>query len=333
MRLEVKKGYDSSAPMQVGGQAVIEGVMMRAPGMVATAMRRADGSITIRQEQHHSLSERYPFLKLPVLRGAVGLIEMMIVGIRTLNLSAEVAMRDADATEGGPEAEPTGESKKLWLTAAIAFVGALGLFFVVPLLIASSLPGLGQRPVAFNLVAGLIRIAILLGYLGAISLMRDVRRLFEYHGAEHKAVFAFERDLPLTLDSVRGQSRFHPRCGTSFLLIVVVSAIILFALLDSLMIAFFGQITVTIRLLTHIPLVPLVGGISYEFIKLSAKHSDTMLGRVLVAPGLWLQRITTKEPDDSQMEVALEALKSALELEPPAREPVHPVAALPVSVN
>jgi len=336
----VSKKFDSSSPMQVGGQAVIEGVMMRAPGMVATAVRRADGSITVRQEPHRSLTERYHWLKLPILRGAVGLIEMMVIGIRTLNASAELAMEDAVPQDGGRKVAEAGgsrtrrnDNRALWLTVGLAFAGAMGLFFVIPLLVASSIPGIGQQPAAFNLIAGLVRVTVLMAYLGAISLLRDVQRLFQYHGAEHKAVFAFERGLPLTLESAGSQSRFHPRCGTSFLLIVMVSAIILFALLDTAIIAMTGPITFVTRILTHLPLVPLVGGISYEFIRISARHADTPVGKALVAPGLWLQRITTKEPDERQLEVALTALRSALGDRPPASLPVHPLASLAVSVN
>ncbi len=330
----VGKKFDSAAPMQVGGQAVIEGVMMRAPGMVATAVRRADGSITVRQEPHVSWSDHFRWLKLPIVRGGIGLVEMMVIGIRTLNASAEIAMQDAEPAAGAGEKKPgTTGNRALWVTVGLAFAGAMGLFFVIPLLLASSIPGVTQLPATFNLIAGLIRVLVLMLYLGLISLLRDVQRLFRYHGAEHKAVFTFERGLPLTVESARSQSRFHPRCGTSFLLIVMVSAIILFALLDTAIIALTGPITVATRLLTHLPLVPLVGGISYEFIKLSARHSDSTLGKALVAPGLWLQRITTKEPDEGQLEVALAALRSALGEEQETGTPVHPLSALAVSVN
>jgi uncharacterized protein YqhQ len=337
----MKSGFDISKPMQVGGQAVIEGVMMRAPGMVATAVRRADGSIAVHKQPHVSLTERYRTLKLPVVRGGVALVEMLVLGIRTLNFSAAMALADANANNGDKEGTDGSGSRRsgkdeglaLWLTVSLAFIAAVGLFFVVPLLLTSGMPGMEQKPLVFNLVAGGFRIAFLLAYLGAISFMRDVRRLFQYHGAEHKAVFAFELGLPLNLDSAQLQSRFHPRCGTSFLLIVLVSSIVLFAILDTLLIAAFGPITLMTRLATHLPLVPLVGGISYEFIKLSAKHSASRFGAMLVAPGLWLQRITTKEPDHAQLEVALAALCCALGGDNPQPALPEPFSLVEISTN
>lgn len=327
--------------MQVGGQAVIEGVMMRAPGMVATAVRRADGSISVQKQPYTSLTERYRALKMPIIRGGVALVEMLILGIRTLNFSAELALQDVSDNGGGNGAsrEHGGrparrkEEITLWLTVSVAFVAAMGLFFVVPLFVTTSLPGMEQRPLAFNLVAGAIRVAILLAYLGAISFLKDVRRLFQYHGAEHKAVFAFERGLPLEPGTVQLQSRFHPRCGTSFLLIVMVSAVMLFAVLDAVVIALFGPITIVTRLATHLPLLPLVGGISYECIRLSAKHSTSAIGKMLVAPGLWLQRITTKEPDHAQLEVALAALCCALGEDNPQRKLPEPLSLIEISTN
>ncbi len=329
---------DMTAPMQVGGQAVIEGVMMRAPGMVATAVRRSDGSVTVKRQPHRSLAERYRALKLPVLRGAVALVEMLILGIQTLNFSAEVALRDAErGSNGSTESHPSRfrENFVLGLTVVVAFVAAIALFFVVPLLVTSALPDIGQRPLAFNLIAGMIRVALFLLYLAGIAMMKDVKRLFQYHGAEHKAVFAFERGLALEPSAVRTQSRFHPRCGTSFLLVVMLSAILLFALLDTLMIGWFGSITLALRLATHLPLVPLVGGISYEFIKLSAKYSGTAVGEWIVGPGLWLQRITTQEPDDAQLEVAIAALRAAVDAHDETNEmrPSAPPAAVEVNAH
>ncbi len=308
--------YDPSKPMQIGGQAVLEGVMMRAPGMVATAVRRADGAIVIRKEPHRSLLDRFPVLKIPVLRGAVGLVEMLVIGIRTLNFSAEVSMQTLHGDRGGngmnrPE---TGFKEKLALgaTLLVALVAGGALFFATPLVVATFLFSVEQDPLGFNLVAGAIRIVIFLAYLLAISRMKDIRRLFEYHGAEHKAVFAFEKGLDLTVEESTKQSRFHPRCGTSFLLVVMLVAIALFAMLDALLISFLGEITLPTRLFAHLPLIPVVGGVSYEFIKLSAKKSETSVGRMIAAPGLWLQRITTSEPDGDQVHIALTALRAAL---------------------
>jgi uncharacterized protein YqhQ len=305
--------YDPSKPMQIGGQAVLEGVMMRAPGMVATAVRRSDGTVVIRKEPHRPLADRFPILKLPVLRGAIGLVEMLVIGIRTLNFSAEVAMQTPGGGNGTSLKE-TGLKEKLALgvTLLVALVAGAALFFATPLVVATLLFSVEQDPLGFNLVAGAIRIAIFLAYLLAISRMKDIGRLFQYHGAEHKAVFAFEKGLELTVEESKRQSRFHPRCGTSFLLVVMLVAIALFAMLDALLISLFGEITLLTRLIAHLPLIPVVGGVSYEFIKLSAKKSETSLGRMIVAPGLWLQRITTNEPDGDQLQIALTALRAAL---------------------
>ena len=306
--------------MQIGGQAVIEGVMMRAPGRVATAVRRLDGNILVKRQPHTPLTERHRFLRWPVLRGAVGLVDMLSLGISALNFSADIAAQDAHTAGskndgGGNSPAPRRRSQTramLALTLIVALALGVGLFFVVPLLAATYLFDVEQTALAFNLTAGVVRISILLAYLGLISLMPDIRRLFCYHGAEHKSIFAFELNRPLTVDSARGRSRFHPRCGTSFLLIVMVAAILAFSVLDALLLEVCGELTIWQRLVTHLPLIPLIGGVSYEAIKFSARHSGTRWGRMLVAPGLWLQTITTKEPDDAQLEVALVALRSAL---------------------
>jgi uncharacterized protein YqhQ len=305
--------FDPTEPMQVGGQAVIEGVMMRAKGMIATAVRRPDGKIIVKSEEFHSLVERYPRLKIPVLRGAIGLVEMTYIGIKTLNYSAEVAL---DESAG----ESTGSTKgattlTLVATLGIAFILGIGIFFFFPLFAATQFFTIEQHPLQFNLIAGGIRIAILLVYLYAISLMRDIYRLFQYHGAEHKAVFTFEQNAPLTISSAMQFTRFHPRCGTSFVLLVMFVSIFLFSLLDVGLLLFVDALTLPLRLATHIPCIPIVGGISYEVLKFSAKHSTSPLGRILIAPGLWLQKITTKEPDESQMEVSLAAIKAALRME------------------
>lgn len=315
-------GYDPNQPMQIGGQAVIEGVMMRAPGSVATAVRRSGGEIVVKKDHYASLNEKYGLRKIPIVRGAVGLIDMMYLGIRTLNWSAEIAMVDAEEAEGKTQGKsrknrkPGGQSN-LALIGTLVFALALGIgiFFVTPLFLASILFDVEQTAVTFNLVAGAIRIAILLGYLSLISLMRDIKRLFQYHGAEHKAVFTFELNDELSPSVAQTHTRFHPRCGTSFLLIVMFVAIVSFAILDSFLIQWFGEMTFLLRLVTHLPFIPVVGGIAYEFIKFSAKHSATWWGSVIVAPGLWLQKITTKEPDESQLEVALVALRCALGIE------------------
>ena len=248
---------------------------------------------------------------------------MMFVGIDTLNFSAEVAMHDIEEKEranGNGKAKKekkTASNLKIGVTVVFSLLVGVGIFFFTPLVVTTSFFNIEQSAFLFNMVAGTIRIAILLAYLSAISLMKDVQRLFRYHGAEHKAVFTFESRADLTAESAARFTRFHPRCGTSFILIVMVTSILLFAVIDSLLILWLGQISLPVRLLTHIPFIPLVGGAAYEFIRWSAKRSTTAVGKILVAPGLWLQRITTKEPDAGQLEVAVVALKCALRIEEP----------------
>ena len=320
----INPDFNPNEPMQVGGQAVIEGVMMRAKGMIATAVRRPDGKIVVKKEEFHSLAERYPIFRLPVVRGAVGLIEMMYIGIKTFNYSAEIALDDSSGDDPAPKKSQSTFSLSVTLIVAVAL--GIGIFFFIPLFIATLLFRVEQQPLLFNLVAGAIRIAILIAYLFSISLMKDVYRLFQYHGAEHKAVFTFEQNAPLDISSAMQFTRFHPRCGTSFVLLVMLVSILLFSLLDTAVLLTMGSLTLPIRLATHIPFIPIVGGISYEVLKFSAKHSLSPLGRMLAAPGLWLQTITTKEPDEAQMEVSLCAIKAALRLDEPVAVYAHAVA-------
>ncbi len=337
----MKSKFDATKPMAVGGQAVLEGVMMRAPGMVATAVRRVNGEIIVKKEASIPLGERYPVFRWPILRGAVGLVEMMVIGIRTLNFSAEVAMHDESekGTSGGDQpyvvksANSPKDNFRLALTVIFSLTVGVAVFFVTPLAVTTFLFDVEQQPMWFNLIAGGIRIGLLLAYLAAISMIKDIKRLFQYHGAEHKAVFAFEKGEGLTVDAAARQSRFHPRCGTSFLLIVMCTAIVLFSLLDAFLIKWLGELTVVIRIGSHLPLIPLVGGISYEFIRWSAKRSNTLVGKLLVAPGLWLQKITTKEPDDSQLEIAIVALRCALGEEYRPLSPLRLAPLAEASVN
>ena len=324
--------YDPAKPMQVGGQAVLEGVMMRAPGSVATAVRRSNGDIVVKHERYQSVVEKCKFLKLPVLRCAVGLIDMMYLGIKTLNYSAEIAMldiEDEESRKNGKQRKKGQSSLALIGTLVLALALGIGIFFVTPIVVTTKVFQFEQDALAFNLTAGLIRIVILLGYLSAIVLSKEIQRLFQFHGAEHKTVFAFELYDKLDPQTVLGYSRFHPRCGTSFLLIVMFVAILAFSLLDALLISILGSLTLVTRLLTHLPFIPIVGGLSYEVIKFSARHTTTWWGRILIAPGLWLQRITTREPDLSQTEVAIVALKCALGLDNPATYALKEVSEVP----
>ncbi|MGD0337207.1 MAG: DUF1385 domain-containing protein [Bacteroidota bacterium] len=298
----------------VGGQAVIEGVMMRARGTIATAIRRRNGEIFVKKETFRSITERYSFLKLPVLRGGIGLIEMLIIGIRTLNLSADIMIQDLEMGENG-YSEGKKSSFSLVITMILALTLGIAVFFVGPLYITTHFFDIESHVVSFNLVTGAIRIAFLIGYMALIGTSKELQRVFQYHGAEHKSVFTYEAKADLTPTMAMGYTRFHPRCGTSFLLIVMVTAIAFFSILDGFLVTMFGFISLPVRLLTHLPLIPILAGVSYELIKFSAKHGKTTIGRIVIAPGLWLQRITTREPDEMQVEVALVALKAAIGIE------------------
>lgn len=293
-----------SKKIDVGGQAVIEGVMMRSPKRIATAVRRPDGEIEIQNHEFQPVTKRYKILGIPILRGAVSLIEMLSVGISTLNWSADIAFPE--------EAEKSNKAGE-WLTMILAFAIAIGLFAYLPLLL-SQLAGFKDNPVTFNFFAGAMRVVLFLLYLIAISFMKDVKRLFEYHGAEHKSIYAFESGEELTLENVKRHTTLHPRCGTSFLLIVALASIVFFALTDWAFYLRFGFLPGSIgRFAYHLALWPLMAGLSYEILKISAKLSQRFtLFKIFVMPGLWLQKITTKEPDDGQIEIAICALKESL---------------------
>jgi len=305
--------------MPVGGQAVIEGVMMRSPKRVATAVRRANGNIEVKVQEFESLIARKKYLDIPVLRGAVTLIEVMILGIKTLQWSADKAIEDEEQKEIEAGKKVKKKKKKEGMSTAgavlsigLALIIGIAVFFALPLYITTNVFDIEKQAFAFNFAAGTIRIVLFLAYIWAISFMKDVKRLFQYHGAEHKAVFAFEDKVRLSAENVQKYSTFHPRCGTSFLVIVMLVSLIFFAFVDTLVMYFYGEISLFIRLVTHLPLIPLVGGLSYEALKASAKNIDHPLVRLLIMPGLGLQRITTSPPDDRQVEVAIAALEAAL---------------------
>ena len=307
-----KKSHPPADQVLLGGQAVIEGVMMRGPDAIAMAVRRKDGSITIHKEQFQPLAKRTRFWRVPVVRGIAGFFEMMLLGVRMLNLSASLAMKDLDGevpTTSGSSGERVGSTIAL----VVSLIFAVGLFFVIPLLLTTTLFDVSQDPLLFNLFAGLIRLTIFLGYLAAIGRIPDVERLFMYHGAEHMTVFGYERLHQITVGAAAVQSRFHPRCGTSFLLVVVVASIVLFAFADTVVLSLAGVITLPLRLLWHLLLLPVVAGAAYEVIRFSAKHAASRLGRAIMYPGLLLQRLTTRTPANDQLEVAVAALRAALE--------------------
>jgi uncharacterized protein YqhQ len=397
--LRVKTLSTNERDLIVGGQAVIEGVMMRTPNAYAVAVRKADGTIVNIAARLPKWSDKYPLLKLPVLRGSAVLVQSMGLGIKALNYSANEAFGDAQAEETeevrvaltpaviegeGDFAGLTGavpglfpvptqrrakdEMKKGGTAAAagsivFAMIFNVLLFVAAPLLLTNALfIGAGWAPapavaaqtnqtsitsgtpdaitadqpntapanspawytrawstvrtylhpvrpsVAFNLVDGLIRMSFFLIMIFSFSLLKDIRRVFEYHGAEHKTVFTWEAGLPLTVANARPQPRQHPRCGTSFLMVVMLVSIALFSVIkfDSLVYNF----------LVRLALVPLVAGLSYEIIRLSARKESGLFFKLITRPGVWLQNITTQEPDDLQLEVAIEALKESLKLEP-----------------
>jgi uncharacterized protein YqhQ len=387
----------------VGGQAVIEGVMMRTPNAYAIAVRKADGTIVNTAARLPKWSDKYPLLKWPVLRGGAVLVQSMGLGIKALNYSANEAFAEAAAAEevqiALSPAVIEGEGDFAGLTGAVpglfpvptkkrsrdelkkgntaaatgsiifALIFNILLFVAAPLLLTNALfiaAGWATTPaavtstsatsgaagtttaaessntvapaptantpwyesawstvrtylhpvrpsVAFNLIDGLIRMTFFLIMIFSFSLLKDIRRVFEYHGAEHKTVFTWEAGLPLTVENARPQPRQHPRCGTSFLMVVMLVAIVLFSLIkfDSLLLNF----------LVRIVLMPVVAGLSYEIIRLSAKKESSWFFKLMTRPGVWLQNITTQEPDDQQLEVAIEALKESLKLEPQTAQP------------
>ena len=295
----------------IGGQAVIEGVMMRGPGYLATAVRRPDGGIELKKEPFFSINERYPLLKLPFVRGTVALLESLVYGLQALSFSAQAA---------GEEEEQL-STKELVLTMLVSFVLAIGLFVVLPTFAAKYIHEAVTDPVWLNLLEGALRLILFFGYVAAISSMKDIQRVFQYHGAEHKTIYAYEAGEELTVENVRKHSTLHPRCGTNFLLIVMVVSILLFA--------FLGWPDLWLRITSRIVLLPVVAGIAYEIIRYAGRHvGEQALVSAIVLPGMWLQKLTTRQPDDSQIEVAIAALQAVLpEEEPSVKEKENEPAA------
>jgi uncharacterized protein YqhQ len=294
----------------VGGQAIIEGVMMRARDRVAWAVRRPDARIAVEQLPYLSLQKRYKPFSWVLVRGFISLIESLYLGYKALNRSAELAYE----TDGGKKPSKAADT----LAAAGTFIFALGVsiavFMYLPMW-ALSRGGLEKSSLTFNVLAGALRICLFLLYLALISLWKEMRRIFEYHGAEHKTVFAFEENLPLTIESVRPFSTLHPRCGTSFLILVGMVCILLFSVIDAVVIRFIGPYPNALyRMAVHLMLVPLVSGVSYEALKLSDRYKRIPPVGLLIKPGLWFQKITTREPDNAQIETAIAALKAAVAL-------------------
>ncbi|MBQ2931868.1 MAG: DUF1385 domain-containing protein [Clostridia bacterium] len=297
----------------IGGQAVIEGVMMKGPDKIATAVRKLDGEIVV-DEKLCGKARKRKILKLPVIRGCINFFDSMILGVKALMYSAKFFdIEEEDA----PKAEPgkfekwlekkLGSEKALnaviYFSVVLSLFMSVGLFIVLPTVVVGFLKGLIDNHILLTLAEGIVRICIFLAYLVLVAQMKDIKRVFMYHGAEHKSIHCYEKGLELTIENVRAQSRLHPRCGTSFLLIVMVVSVIVFS--------FISWNNPFVRLGLRLLLLPVVAGLSYEVIKFAGRH-DNCLTAAISAPGKWLQYITTNEPDDSQIEVAITALTAVI---------------------
>jgi uncharacterized protein YqhQ len=292
---------DKNVDMIIGGQAVIEGVMMRSHSGYTVAVRQPNGEIAIKKDKIVSVTEKYPFLKIPVLRGSVVLIQSLILGMRALNFSASVSSE-------GEDGEPELSNWAIASSMIIALGLGIGLFILAPLGVTNLIrhylaPGMDNF--TYNLVDGLVRGVFFFTYILSISMMEDIRRVFQYHGAEHKTVYTFEAHEALTVENANVKSTLHPRCGTSFLLFVMAISIVVFSLIPS-------TAPFLVKFGARIVFIPLIAGLAYEVIRFSARHLDNPICKLLVKPGMMLQRITTRPPDDKQVEIAIVALKEAL---------------------
>lgn len=282
--------------LAVGGQAVIEGVMMRDVHRTATAVRLPNGEIDVETRTVSSIRDRYPVLNLPLIRGSVIMVESLIIGMRALSFSAQAA---------GEEDEQM-TKKEIAMTILFALVLASILFIVIPTGAAHLAAAYTDDPIVFNLIEGGIRLMVFLLYIWGISFMGGIRRVFQYHGAEHKTIHCYEAGEALTVENVQKFPRLHPRCGTNFLLIVMVVAIVFHV--------FFGWPDLWLRILSRLAILPVVAGVSYEIIRFAGR-SENHLVHILITPGLWLQYLTTRPPADEMVEVAIESLKAVLPAE------------------
>jgi uncharacterized protein YqhQ len=323
--------FSADEKNNVGGQALIEGVMMRGKEKVAWAVRKPSGETVTESFPFVSLSKRVKILGIPVIRGVINLFESLNWGYKALSRSADISIEEDEDEEETPSSDvmmpfednkqsPSGGKETsikdkivLSLTMIIALAVSVGLFMLAPMWAAQNTPVVKDSPMLFNLMAGAVRIALFLIYISLVSLWSEMRRVFEYHGAEHKTIFAHEDGKALTIENVEPYKTVHPRCGTSFLILVAICSILLFSVIDTLYIQYFGQfVNVFHRFAVHLILIPLVAGMSYEALKLSDKFQRLPVVGWLIAPGLWLQKITTRKPDSSQIEVAIKALEAAL---------------------
>jgi len=283
-----------NADCNYGGQAVIEGVMMRSPLKYAIAVRKPDEEIILKIGKLKTLSNKLKFLKWPIFRGIINLVESLILGLKALTYSAEQATGEEEKIN----------SVEMFFTILIAFGLFIVFFIALPTAIARYLDRYLSNVIIYNLFEGLLRVGIFITYLFFISKLKDIKRVFEYHGAEHKVIYTYEAGEELNIDNVKKYSTLHPRCGTSFIFIVLVISILVFSLL--------GKQTLLLRITYRIAIIPLIAGLSYEILKLSAKNMNKAFVKWAVMPGLWFQKLTTNEPDDAQIEVAIKALKGVL---------------------
>ena len=301
----------------IGGQAVIEGIMMKNKSDYATAVRKPDGEIEIQKEQYVSMTEKVKFCSLPFVRGVFNFVDSMILGMRTLSFSAGFYEDDEDSEPGPFEMwldKVFGEKVEKALMAVVmvfSVVMAIGIFMVLPLLIAGGFRQFVASPTVMAILEGCIRIGIFVTYILLISRMEDIRRTFMYHGAEHKCINCIEHGMTLTVDHVRQSSKQHKRCGTSFLIIVMVISILFFMVIR--------VETVWLRIVSRILLIPVIAGVSYEFLRIAGR-SDSALVNLLSKPGMWMQNLTTKEPDDSMIEVAIAAVNAVFDWKAYLRE-------------
>ncbi len=319
--------------MKVGGQAVMEGVMMRSPNSFAVAVRRSSGEIVVREAQWKPLLAGWRILRWPFLRGTLVLLESLINGISALNFSARIAMADLEkeeaASEQAEDLDVLEEANKevsdwlIWGTVIFSLGLGIALFIALPHLVvwgASQLLGyeLTVEHVTFHAIVGVVKLGVFLGYISLISLMEDVKRVFQFHGAEHQSIYTFEAGEPLTVEAAREHSPLHPRCGTTFLIMVILLSIMVFALVFPFLIWLLGEPTgiawldQVIYILTKLPLLFPIAGLAYEFQRLTSRFLDRGWARGLAWPGMFVQRLTTRPPDDDQLEVALTSLRKAL---------------------
>ncbi len=308
----MKKNDDKCCKMtSIGGQAVIEGVMMRGPKKIATAVRKADGEIIVDVKEVKSFVVRHKLNKIPILRGIVSFVESMVTGVKALMFSADqVDLEDDESVEMSRIekwlTEKFGDKVKdiaIYFAVAVALCFSIALFMILPTVIAGLFGYFIKNRVVLNLIEGAIKLIIFFIYLWSVAFMDDIKRVFEYHGAEHKTIAAYEAGEDLTCENAKKYTRLHPRCGTSFLLIVMVISILMFSLIS--------WQNVWLRIAYRLLLLPIVAGVSYEIIKFAGKHPNGVIG-ILTKPGLLLQKLTTREPDESQLEVAIYAMKAVI---------------------